>query len=92
MRVCVCVCVCVYVCMCVCVCFIEILYEQLREYFLVESYVKFSGKANAAIFILIGGHFGGLRAPYLHTPNFTYPQFKNICMNHFEYIFWLNLM
>ena len=30
---------------------------------MVESYVKFSEKANASIFILIGGILGGPRAP-----------------------------
>ena len=39
-----------------------------KEYFIIETYVIFTEKAIAAIFILIKVHFGGLRAPYLQTP------------------------
>ena len=41
------------------------LYEELTEYFMIESYVSFLEKANDVIFILIKVHFGGLQAPYL---------------------------
>ena len=41
------------------------LYEELTEYFMVESYVSFLEKANDTIFILIKVHFGGLWASYL---------------------------
>ena len=47
MCVCVCVCVCVYLC----VFPIEKLYDGLTEYFMIESYVIFSEKVNAATFI-----------------------------------------
>ena len=40
-------------------------YEELTEYFMIESYVSFLEKATDAISILIKVHFGGLRAPYL---------------------------
>ena len=43
------------------------LYEELTEYFMIESYVSLLEKANDAIFILIMVHFGGLWAPYLQT-------------------------
>ena len=60
--------VCMCVSVCVCVFPIEILHEQLIEYFMIESYVIFLEKANDAIFILIKAHFGGILAPYLQTP------------------------
>ena len=44
------------------------LYEELTEYFMIESYVSFLEKANDAIFILVNVHSEGLRAPYLQTP------------------------
>ena len=41
------------------------LYEELTEYFMIESYVSFLEKGNDTVFILANVHFGGLRAPYL---------------------------
>ena len=36
------------------------LYEELTEYFMIESYVSFLEKANVTIFILIKVYFRGL--------------------------------
>ena len=41
------------------------LYEELTEYFMIDSNISFLEKATDTIFILIKVHFGGLQALYL---------------------------
>ena len=60
--------VCVCVSVCVCLFPIEIQHGDFRNDSMTSSYAKFSEKGNAAIFVLIRVHLGGLRPPYLKKP------------------------